>query len=86
MAKVIKINESSFKKLLEYIGDAEEYGLYDNDEYNMPENELNNIRQQRDQWNADYEDDMKDMADSNEADLAIMNGHFDNAYDPGGYL
>ena len=42
MAKIIKINESSFKKLLEYVGDEEALGRYDinPDNYpNMPDTE-----------------------------------------------
>lgn len=42
MPKIIKLNESSFRKLLEYVGDEEEFGRYDinPDNYeNMPDNE-----------------------------------------------
>ena len=42
MSKIIKLNESSFKKLLEYVGDEEALGRYDiaPDDYpNMPDDE-----------------------------------------------
>ena len=45
MAKTIKLNESSFKKLLEYVGDEEALGRYDLSENPyIPENEKNSIR------------------------------------------
>ena len=42
MSKIIKLNESSFKKLLEYVGDEEALGRYDisPDDYpDMPSDE-----------------------------------------------
>ncbi len=45
MAKTIKLNESSFKKLLEYVGDEEALGRYDLSENPyIPENEKNSIK------------------------------------------
>lgn len=48
MAKIIKINESTFKRLLEYVGDEEEFGRYDieNDNYEMPDDESSQLNQQ----------------------------------------
>ncbi len=44
MAKTIKLNESSFKKLLEYVGDEEALGRYDlSDNPYIPEDEKNSI-------------------------------------------
>lgn len=48
MGKVIKINESSFKKLLEYVGDEEALGRYDlSDNPYIPENEKDRIVTQK---------------------------------------
>ena len=49
MPKVIKLNESSFKRLLEYIGDEEALGRYDikpNDYPDMPPSERASVDKQ----------------------------------------
>ena len=44
MAKTIKLNESLFKKLLEYVGDEEEFGRYDISGNNyIPDEEKNSV-------------------------------------------
>ena len=44
MAKKIKLNESSFKKLMEYVGDEEELGRYDlTDNPYIPEEEIDSV-------------------------------------------
>ena len=39
MSKVIILNESSFNKLLEYVGDEEEFGRYDLEDIKVPSGE-----------------------------------------------
>lgn len=39
MAKTIIINESSFNRLLEYVGDEEEFGRYDLEDVDVPSRE-----------------------------------------------
>ena len=55
MKKIIRLTESDLHRIVknvlkEYVGDAEEYGMYDinDDLYDMPEDEYNNLQQQRD--------------------------------------
>ena len=80
------IKESVKKILKEYVGDGEEYGLYYNEFYDMPEDEYENLQQQRDQWAIDYKDDMDGMKELDDIDTEELLGHMDDAYDPGGYL
>ena len=79
MGKVIKLTESSFKRLLEYTGEVEELGRYDIDDdlYNMSDEEYNDLKQQQGEWNDQYEIDMKDMADDWEADQFIGRDYYD---------
>ena len=79
MSKVIKLNESSLKRLLEYIGDEEEFGRYDinPDEYDMSDEEYENIKQQLAMDNEFYNDAMKEMSDEQEAEQWIGNDYYD---------
>ena len=82
MPKIIKINESSFKRLLEYVGDEEEFGRYDidHDKYNMSDEEYENLQKQvGDKY--DFEDDLKSWYDDLEAEQFIGQDY----YDPGPY-
>ena len=64
----IKLNESSFKKLLEYIGDEEEFGRYDIDDekYDMSDDEFLDLQRMTAYDNEEYENDMQDSIDGNE--------------------
>jgi len=79
MSKVIKLNESSLKRLLEYIGDEEEFGRYDinPDEYDMSDEEYENIQQQLAMDNEFYNDAMKELSDEQEAEQWIGNDYYD---------
>lgn len=68
MGRTIKLNESSFKKLLEYIGDEEEFGRYDIDDgkYDMSDDEFLDLQRMTAYDNEEYEDDMRDFIDGNE--------------------
>ena len=82
MPKIIKINESSFKKLFEYVGGEEELGRYDidPDKYNMSDEEYENLQKQvGDKY--DFEDDLKSWYDDLEAEQFIGQDY----YDPGPY-
>ena len=82
MPKIIKINESSFKKLFEYVGDEEELGRYDidPDKYNMSDEEYENLQKQVcDKY--DFEDELKSYVDDWEAEQFIGQDY----YDPGPY-
>jgi hypothetical protein len=82
MPKIIKINESSFKKLFEYVGDEEEFGRYDidPDKYNMSDEEYDSLKKQiGDEDN--FEDELKSLYDDLEAEQFIGQDY----YDPGPY-
>ena len=82
MPKIIKINESSFKKLLEYVGDEEELGRYDidPDKYNISDEEYENLQKQIGD-DDDFEDELKSYEDDWEAEQFIGQDY----YDPGPY-
>lgn len=83
MPKTIRLNESAFKKLMEYVGDEEEFGRYDIDssQYNMSDEEYNNLQQQLGD-NAEFDDFMKELVDDQEAEQFIGQDYFD----PGPYF
>ena len=82
MPKIIKINESSFKKLFEYVGDEEEFGRYDigPDKYNMSDEEYDSLKKQIGDED-DFEDELKSLYDDLEAEQFIGQDY----YDPGPY-
>ena len=66
MSRIIKLRESSFKRLFEYVGDEEEMGRYDIDKelYDMPDDEYQTLLQKSYDAYEDEEEDMKEyMAD-----------------------
>lgn len=82
MRKVIKLKESSFKKLLEYVGDEEELGRYDidSDKYNMSDDEYNALKKQ-----IGDDDDFEDELRSLDADWEDEQFIGQDYYDPGPY-
>lgn len=81
MSKIIKLNESSLKRLFEYVGDEEEFGRYDinPDDYNMSDEEYENLQQQLAANDELYDNDIKELADEQEAEQWIGRDY----YDPG---
>lgn len=79
MGKVIKLTESSFKRLLEYTGEVEELGIYDIDDelYNMSDEEYNDLKQQQNDWAAQDEEDMEEYFKDMEADQFIGRDYYD---------
>jgi len=59
MAKIIKLNEALFKRLLEYVGDEEALGRYDISGNNyIPDSERNSVidkKTHETEFNNDYE-------------------------------
>lgn len=82
MPKTIRLNESSFKKLMEYVGDEEEFGRYDidNDKYNMSDAEYDNLQRQLGD-DTEFDEFMKELAADQEAEQFIGQDY----YDPGPY-
>ena len=77
-----KIIKSAAEKIIkEYIGDTEEYGRYDidtdEDYYNMPDDEYNDLQQQLANKYEMEDEDMKQMADEWEAEQYIGQDYFD---------
>jgi len=83
MPKTIRLNESAFKKLMEYVGDEEEFGRYDinNNQYNMSDEEYNSLQQQLGD-DTEFDDFMKELVDDQEAEQFIGQDYFD----PGPYF
>ena len=79
MSKIIKLRESSFKRLLEYVGDEEEMGRYDIDKelYDMPEDEYQALQQKIFDGYEDEEIAMKELMDDNYADQFIGQEYYD---------
>lgn len=76
---MIKLRESSFKRLFEYVGDEEEMGRYDIDKelYNMSEDEYLSLLQKFHDAYEDEDKEMRELVADQEADQFIGQEYYD---------